>query len=153
MMPKWHIFFGGVYSIIISLLANLSLFEFSIIFFSSWLFIDLDSVLLFIVSKKSINPLRFWREANSHNSKWISLSPKEKKKFKLDIRIFHSVELLLIIFLLAFLNKIFFLIFLGFFIHLFIDWADHLSRGEEIIHKFSPFWTLKRNINKKNFKH
>jgi hypothetical protein len=153
MMPKWHIFYGGIFSILFSLFFDLSLLEFFIVFLSSWLFIDLDSVLLFVVSSRSVNPFKFWNQGKSNRTHWVSLKPQEKRKLKLDIRIFHSIEFLAILLFIAFLNPIFFLVLAGFLIHLFLDWADHLSRNEEIIHKTSIIWTLKRNKNKKKFKH
>lgn len=151
MMPKWHIFYGGIFSLILFFLFNLTLLEFSILFLSTWFFIDLDLVLLFVIREKSINPFLFWERGKEVRAKWISLGQEKQKKFKYSPRLFHSIEFCFFLILLQFFNKVFLWILIGFVFHLILDYMDQLSRGEEIIGKFSLFLTIRRNKGKKDF--
>ncbi|MEK6830589.1 MAG: hypothetical protein AABX77_01010, partial [Nanoarchaeota archaeon] len=64
MLPKYHIIIGLIASIAIYLIFNLTIFQASIIFLSSFL-IDADHYLLYIFRKKDfslINSIKYFKE-------------------------------------------------------------------------------------------
>jgi hypothetical protein len=60
-LPKWHILFGFVISYILIYFFNFSLVAGIIIFISSFLIIDSDHFLLYILRKKDFNFFRFYK--------------------------------------------------------------------------------------------
>lgn len=151
MMPKWHLFYGGIFSLIFFYSFNLTHIEAIILFLSTWFFIDLDSVLIFVIRERSINPFLFWEKGKKNRNIWITMKSEEKKKLKYPPRIFHSIEFCIILFLLQFIHKLFLWVLVGFAFHLLFDYIDQISRREEIIGKFSIFLTIRRNKGKKDF--
>jgi hypothetical protein len=151
MLPKYHIFYGGIFSLVLSLFFNLTLIESIILFLSTWFFIDLDLVPLFIIREKSINPFLFWEKGKKTRTIWINMDSEQKKKVKYPLRLFHSIEFCMVLFLLQFIHQIFLWVLVGVIFHLIFDYIDQLSRREEIIGKFSLFLTTRRNKNKKEF--
>lgn len=147
-MPIWHILSGGIFSLIILFFFNLNLFELIILFLSTWLFIDLDLVISFVIKNRSLNLRKFWKESTQSREKWLELG--DRSKYKRQYRIFHSIEFLSIIVLLSFFNKIFLLVLLGFLVHLIFDWIELGYKGEDIFSKVSLYLTYQRNKNKKD---
>jgi len=148
MNPFFHLILGGIFSLILYF-SGVSL-EFSlVIFVSSFFLIDLDHIFLFVLEKKSINPIKFWDHSSQIREKWLSMPESKKKLYKYPIFLFHNVEFLLILSLLSFFSSLFFMVFVGCFFHLIVDYIDLFLRKEPLYPKFSFLLTLKRNKNKK----
>jgi hypothetical protein len=138
MLPKYHVVFGFFSALIISLIFNLNFFYFSIIFLSSIL-IDLDHYFRYIYKTKNFSPKKFWE--------WSMKKYKERKKDKPPIFIFHGIESWILLIILSFFNKIFLFIFLGFMIHMILDYVDLYLRKESFLFKFSQTYVLKKNFS------
>ncbi|MEK6817340.1 MAG: hypothetical protein AABX80_00920 [Nanoarchaeota archaeon] len=122
MLPKYHILFGFLFALFLFLIFNfIGLFGFFIIFASSVL-IDIDAYLNYIFTKKDFSLRNAIKYLSEKRRKAINLSKEKKTKIQSMIRVFHGVEVLLILFILGiFVNKIFLFIFIGFSFHLFLD--------------------------------
>lgn len=91
---------------------------FSIIFLSSFL-VDVDHYFYYIFKKKDLsfkNCLNFF----GYMDKKYNV-PSYKGRVFYTLCIFHVVEFLILIAILAFFSKIFLFIFIGFALHLFVD--------------------------------
>ena len=77
------------------------------------------------------------------------MSAKKRNEFKRGIFVFHSIEFLILLFILSFVNQIFLMILLGVVIHLLLDYIDMIIKEEPLYNKIFPLVILKRNKNKK----
>lgn len=148
MRPRGHIIYGLLTSIIISIFFNLGMTPFLIIFSSSIL-IDLDHVTRYIIKTRNFSPKKFFQYSEKTFVKLNSLSPKEKTKYKYPFFIFHGIEALIIFFLLSKFSAVFLYIFIGFTIHLFLDYCNIIKHKTTILIKTSQLYTLLRNRKKK----
>ncbi|MEM4181822.1 MAG: hypothetical protein QXX68_01555 [Candidatus Pacearchaeota archaeon] len=151
MRPSNHFFLGFIFSLIFYFIFNISLLEFTALFLSTWFFIDLDIVFLFVLKKKSISPMKFFKWARDRRDFVLSLNKEQRKKYIYPFRLFHSVEVLILIFLFSFFNKIFLYVLIGFIFHLILDWIDLYNSELNVFHKVSWFYHLKKH--KKHKKH
>lgn len=145
MLPRWHIFWGILFTIIFKILApNLSFFNLSVIFLSSVL-IDFDHYLASIPKTKSLS----LRKAVNHNlvlRDKVILEKDKGNKIKGDFHIFHTLEFHILIGILAIFFNLFFFIFIGMIFHTLFDliWMvnkDMLhSREFFIFNKFRMFF-------------
>jgi hypothetical protein len=150
MKPSSHILLGLVPSFFFFLF-GFSFLEISIFFLSSFFFIDLDHVPRFIFKRKSINPVRFYKEHTSAKNRWMKLPRKQQEKYKKPIFFFHNMETLSILLIFSFWFPLVFFVFLGFLFHLFSDLAYQYYHNQEKHYKFSLIYTLVKNKNKKEF--
>ncbi len=148
MKPTTHLFLGLIFSLLSYLIFEISLLEFLILFLSTWFFIDLDIVFIFIIKKRSLNPFRFYSWAKNQKD-FIIKSKKERKKIHYYFRFFHSFELILLLLIFSFFNKFLFFVIIGFVFHLILDWIDLYNLNLDIFHKVSWFYYLKKNKNTK----
>jgi len=149
-LPKFHIVVGAVASILIYFLFPVTLLQTLIIFLSSFL-IDADHYFYYIFKKKDIN---FFRARNWFMKKrnlWRKMPKEEKRKYKLSIIIFHGIEFLIIILILAQFYNIFYFMLVGIIIHLVLDWIEMIYIHHPLYHKLSQIYTLIKNKNKKDF--
>ncbi len=72
MMPKFHLAFGLVSSLIISLIFGFGYLEFFIIFLTS-VFLDLDHTLRYSIKTKNFSPFKFW--------KWSAKEREERERY------------------------------------------------------------------------
>lgn len=144
MMPKWHILFGFIFSLIIVSFFNLSWIQGAIVFISSIL-IDLDHYVLYIFKERNFHPLRFWNWSLYRTKKWKGFSKKEKKLHRESHFLLHGVETILVLFILSFIWEFFFWVFLGFSFHIFLDICERIFSREHIAVKFSQIWIWQRN--------
>lgn len=157
MLPKWHILIGGIFSVLIFLIFDVSFLSLIIFFFSSWLFIDFDHYLRRIIifyrkKRKFLTPKEFWDSSMNVRKKCLNLRVQNKRlKYKLPIYIFHGIEPLIILFVLYyFVHGVFLWVFLGFLLHLITDMI-YDSRHNLCFFRFSIFYNLITNRNKKDF--
>jgi hypothetical protein len=151
MMPLWHILSGALFSLISFYFFGETAFNCLVFFLSSWLIIDLDLLFFYFWKTKQLNPLRFWKWYYNHRENRRNLSNVERKSYKNPIRILHSVEFLLVLWVFSLFNPIFFIVLLGFLFHLSLDLVSLYFMHEELHQKISLFYTLAKNKNRKSF--
>lgn len=109
MFPKWHIFFGLIFSLILYFIFNMDLFNSLIVFLASVL-IDFDHYIWYTNRKKDWNLKRAY--------KWNTYLERKHEK---AMHIFHTIEFLILIFILSFFLRIFFYILIGILFHSILD--------------------------------
>lgn len=150
MLPKWHVLYGFVFSIILVHFFHFSLFAAAIVFLSA-IFIDLDHVLLYFIETKNLNPHKFWNWSMRRKNYYHNLSSVERARLKSPHFILHGIEFLIILIGLGFVHSLFFWILIGASFHLILDFIHLFYEG--ISHysiKTSQIWLLQRNKNKKS---
>ncbi len=150
MLPKWHILFGFVFSLVLVNFFNFSLFAGLIVLLSS-IFIDLDHVLLYFLKTKNLNPWKFYEWSMIKRKDWARVPFEKKSTFYTPHFIFHGVEFLVLIILLSFLHVFFFWILIGVIFHLVLDFIEIFYKREHISIKISQIWLWQRNKNRKEF--
>ncbi len=142
MLPKYHIFFGIIFILVLYFLfPQLSLLSLLVIFLSN-VFIDIDHGLYYLLKKKDINPLRCYNWYKDNIRKTLSLPMKERKKIYSGFYLFHGIEILAILFFLGrYINPLFTMILIGFSFHMLIDIPDEIYK-KRTIHKISLVYNL-----------
>jgi hypothetical protein len=92
-----------------------------LIVFLSSILIDFDHYIYYVFEKKRFSLKSAYKWYLIEREKFHKLSPKEKKKHKYFIFIFHGIECLAVLFLLSYYYSIIFFVFIGFLIHLIED--------------------------------
>jgi len=149
MFPKYHILIGAIFAVTIWLIyPQICFLGLFLIFFSSFL-IDFDHYLFYVLRKKDIHPKNsfFWF-ADLHNRKIIERIEKNNptKRVKAPFAIFHTIEFILIIFIISLFYPLFLFILLGILFHSFADVFDEIIRG--VLH-FREFSILLYMVRKK----
>jgi len=148
MLPHKHLIYGTIFfGIIYFLFPSLGELNIFIAWISSWLIIDLDHYLRFLIKTKSLNPLKFWKWSMQQKNKWKEI--KDKKDYKLPIFIFHGIEFLGLIFIFSFIWPILIWVFYGFCFHLVFDFYHLVKKSIPVYSKTSPVYTWQKNKNKK----
>jgi len=150
MLPKYHIILGFFFSLILFFIFPfIGLLGFLIIFVSSVL-IDADIYLYYVFTKKNFNLINAMKYYSKKRKEVLLLPMEQRAKKQGNIRIFHGIEVLLILFLLGFfINKIFLFIFIGFSFHLFLDIVEQIHYGFRIS-KISLIFDFVKKINEKS---
>ncbi len=139
MLPKWHILFGAVFSVILYFLFNIALINCIIVFLASVL-IDTDHYLFYVKRHKNWNLKKAYR--------WhYNLS----KKHKPIMHIFHTLEFLILILILSFFHNLFFFIFLGLLFHSVFDIIDIFINNKGNVREMSLMRYLLTKDKKKYF--
>jgi hypothetical protein len=147
MYPKYHIILGGLVTILIYLISQITLFQAVIIFLSSFL-IDFDHYIIYAIKKKDLSLKNARNYFYEKKDLWLNASKEQRKNFKHLVIIFHGIEFWVILIILAQFHTIFYFILTGIIIHMFLDYID-------MIHLSAPFYTKFSQIkvylrNKKN---
>ncbi len=150
MLPKWHILYGYIFSLVLVYFFNFSLFAGFITFMAS-VFIDMDHVLLYFLKTKNLNPWKFYSWSLKRKDHYIKLNFSERKQLKAPHFIFHGIEFVILISFLSFLHPFFFWILLGILLHLILDFLALISEKEHLAIKLSQIWLWQRNKNRKEF--
>jgi hypothetical protein len=140
MLPIFHLFFGGIFSLIILFLFPFIGFKGFFIIFLSSIFIDMDHFIRYFILTKKLNPLSFYTFSREEYFKRL-----KNKNRKLPIFIFHGFEFLFIFLIFSFFEKLFIYLFWGFLFHLFLDYLDLLANKEPLYMKISPIYTHIKN--------
>lgn len=112
MLPKWHLLFGAIFSLILYLIfPQIGIFNISLIFLSSIL-IDFDHYLWTIKRKKYFNLKEVYL--------WNKNLPKNHKPIT---HIFHTIEFIIFIAILSFYFNFFFIL-IGIIFHSVLDIFD-----------------------------
>ncbi len=77
---------------------------------------------------------------------------EEKNNYRYTPMFFHSIECIILIFLISFIKIDFLYIAMGIIFHDFLDIIDFYNRKENIFIKMSFIYTLIYNKNKRLFK-
>ena len=109
MLPTRHILLGAIFSLILVYFFNLSYFEASLVFLSSFL-IDADHYIWWVLKKKDISFSKAYH--------WLKNLPKNHK---LRVDISHTFEFLLFIGILSYFSKFFVFILIGLLFHSISD--------------------------------
>ena len=128
MLPRWHIFFGAIFTLLILLLVPQISFLYLILVFLSSIFIDFDHyVICFLKTKKwKIGDVfEYHRKQGIQERKEIAKGVRKKS----DFHLFHTVEFHFLIGLSSIFWTGFFYIFLGMMFHSLLDVSDLLNRG------------------------
>lgn len=152
MKTKTHIFLTTFLCMIICLIKpEISLLNLSLIWFSGWLFPDLDHYISYIIKNKKINPIKFYKYSMQKRENWKKLTKIQKQQYRKNIMPLHSIEFIIILatILIFFPTTIYLII--GFLFHLTLDIIDFYNRKENILIKISLIYTIKTNKNKKNY--
>lgn len=149
MLPKSHIISGFVFSILIYFIFSITVLQAFLIFFAS-VFIDFDHYLWFVIKKKDFSLKKAYKWFKEKKKKYLSLNLKERQEYKKTFLIFHGIEALLIVFLLAYLNKLFLYVLIGMVFHLVLDYIEFISIKEPLYSKISQTAVLIKNKGKKD---
>ena len=150
MLPKWHILYGYIFSLVLIYFFKFSLLAGLIVFLSS-VFIDLDHVLIYFLKTKNLNPQKFYSWSITKKNIWSSLCKEEKKNLKRPHFILHGIEFILLLSILSYFYTFFFWILLGVILHLVQDLFILFYEREHISIKTSQIWLWQRNKNRKEF--
>lgn len=147
MLPKYHILFGFLFSLILFLIFPFIAISGFFIIFASSVLIDIDHYIYFIFSKKDFSLGNAYKYFFEKRKKYIFALKSVKEKINPTMYFLHGIEILLILFLLGiFVNKIFLFIFIGFAFHLFLDVLEQVYYGFRMT-KVSLIWDLSRLKN------
>ena len=120
MLPRWHILFGGIFSLLIWIVAPKTKLIFILSVFLSSFLIDLDHYLSSVFRTKRLSLFH----AFEYHRKIDELELKKKKqgiREKGDFHLFHTIEFHILIGILGLYWIGFFYIFLGIIFHSLID--------------------------------
>ena len=151
MLPKYHFILGFIISLFIFIIfPSIGLLGFLIIWAFSFL-IDFDHYLYYVFKKKdfSLRRARVW--FFEYGEKVDSIEREERKKYKVEVLIFHGIELIILLVFLCFFSSFFFYILIGTLIHLSLDFATSIYYHHLHI-KISQIYNCIRNRNKKVLK-
>ncbi|MBI2449351.1 hypothetical protein HYV49_03570 [Candidatus Pacearchaeota archaeon] len=118
MLPKTHILLGAILSVILILILKISIISAIIIFLSSFL-IDVDHYIAYVINKKD------WSLSNSY--KLYKNVPRDHKPM---IHFLHTIEFLIVLFILGLYFPLFMLIFLGFIFHSNLDIIEMINKRQ-----------------------
>lgn len=149
MLPKTHIIAGLLFSLLLLLIfPDISPLFISIVFISSFL-IDFDHYLYYVYKKEDYSLSRAITYFKNKVKKFKLLPKKELIKYYSGIYLFHGIETLIILFLLAkFIWIGFYAVLIGVFFHLILDYIERIQNFHYPI-KISIIWDC---IKSKNLK-
>jgi len=133
MLPKFHVIYGFVFSIILFLIfPSIGIFGAVIIFLSSFL-IDVDHYIYYALKKKDINLEKGIMYFFTKRKKLAKMKIEQRNKFYSGFCFFHGIEILVILlFAGIFISNYFFFILLGFAFHLSLDISQEIHEGLRI---------------------
>lgn len=144
MLPKWHLLFGAIFSLILySILPQISIFNISLIFLSSIL-IDFDHY-IFIIKKKGRSYFNLKKSYLWHKAL--------ERKHRPIMHIFHSIEFIVFIAILSFYSDFFLFILIGIVFHSVLDIIELVFGRRINCREFSliRFLILRKKYPKKYF--
>jgi hypothetical protein len=132
-IPRYHIFLGLIFSIVLFLIfPSISLIGAGIIFLSSFL-IDVDHYIYYVLKEKDINPVKAVKYFFRKRKKLTSMNSKKRNEFYSGFCFLHGIESLIILLIgEIFLSKYFLFILFGFIFHIFLDILQEMYEGLRI---------------------
>ena len=151
MLPKWHVFLSFLFAYIIYWFTTITIFQAVLIFLAAVL-IDIDHYLFYIIIKKRFSLRSSYEWFKIRRDKLLQLSPKERRKHKQCILIFHGIEPIIILFLLAKFFPFISYITIGFIFHIISDLIIEFKEG--LAHyKLSVIYQIYDYVSKRKMKH
>jgi len=150
MLPKWHALINFVFVYILYWFTSLTIIQAATIFLAAVL-IDVDHYLYYILVKKKFSIKSPYNWFKLKRQRLIQLSKEERKKHKHVILIFHGIEPIIILFLLANYFPILAYISFGFAIHIIQDLV--IEPPGMIHYKISVLYSTYDHILKRKLKH
>lgn len=132
MLPKYHILFGAIFSLILYFLFPISIFQGSLIFLAS-VFIDVDHYFWYVFKKKD------WNLIKTH------YFLKNKGRGTRKLMIFHTIEFHILFVILGLIWPIFYYILIGMIFHSLIDIINLIYEKRLKSRKFSLIESLIKN--------
>ena len=150
MIPKYHIAFGFILSLVLFLLfPSTNLIGAGIIFLSSFL-IDVDHYIYYIFKERSLSLKKAIDYFLIKRRELFGLHPRERKRFYSGFCFLHGIEILVILFVSGiFISEYFLFILIGFAFHLLLDIIEEIYRKSRldkisIIYDWFKFKKLKK---------
>ena len=126
MLPKKHILYGLIFSIVISFLFNLTLLEVGLIFLASFL-LDFDHYLYSVFREKTFSLKKAYLGFIKKGKKFRRLAKQERRNYVSGFYLFHGLETLVVLGLLGFfVSDYFYFILTGVAFHLILDYLHLL---------------------------
>ena len=140
MLPKAHIAYGIVFSILLyAFIPEIGFVGMLLILFGS-IFIDTDHYILTAIENKTWNLRKSINIFKKARKKRLELPPKERKKYYAAWCFFHGVETIIILFVLGkFVHRYFYFIAVGVAFHLVLDLVEQ-AQNKGRIDKISSVW-------------
>lgn len=121
MLPRWHIIFGIIFCAVFKLISpDTSYVSLFLIWFSS-VFIDFDHYLAAAFTHKKWNPVEALNYGHERRQKILDQKSEIGVCEKGDFHILHTVEIHLVVGIIALLIEPFFFIFIGMMFHSLLD--------------------------------
>jgi hypothetical protein len=146
MNPFWHFLFGAILSLfLLFLFPEIGIINISILFFSSIL-IDADHYFFYIYEKRGFNLRKAYSYFLNNKKKMKELEGHFPSFSRSSFFIFHGLEVILLVFLLSFLFKPFYFVFMGLSFHLILDLFEQAvySKSFQKISVVNDFLNYKR---------
>ena len=139
MKPFEHLFFGVLFSFLLWILfPQIGALGVSLIVFAS-VFIDVDHYLAIVIRDRKLGIKRAYNWHIFAGKEICKLPKKERDNLYICWCFFHGMEVIILLFLLGFLSKYFFFLFLGASLHLLLDLVEQTTYLERI-DKFSSLF-------------
>lgn len=149
-MPKWHVLYGFIFSILLIEFFDFPLIA-SLVVFLSAVFIDLDHVLIYYIETKNLNPFNFWKWSIKRKNAFLSLDKTKRILFKQPHFLLHGIEFVFILLVLSIFFLFFKWVLIGVVFHLILDIINIIYNDNHLSIKTSQIWLWQRNKNKKYF--
>lgn len=150
MLPKWHILFGAIVSLIIWLIEpSTSIWAILTIFLSSVL-IDVDHYIYYLIKRRDIRLSVAYREYLKKRIFWHGLSQKEKENYSIGLIFMHGIEFIIILLLLSLVHEFFMWVLIGSIIHILLDLSELYMNKDPLYFKLSQIYVFFRNKGKKD---
>jgi hypothetical protein len=120
MLPKYHFILSFILSFLL-LIFNVNPI-FCLLFFLSGFLIDTDHFIYYVQKKKDFN----LRNAYYYNKNYLEQDLKRKNQTRL-VYIFHTVEFLIILFVLSLFSELLWSVLLGCLFHILTDFISEIS--------------------------
>ena len=150
MYPKYHIFYGLILAGVLYFFFGFSVFACLIVFLSSFLF-DVDHYLNYVFKNRDFSLKKAYVWNVKRGLRWRKFSYSEKQQHKIAFFMFHGIEFMILLLILAYFHVFFFWVFLGVLFHMVLDYIDIFYQRDLWYSKFSEIYILVRNKKKKEF--
>ncbi|MEK6892757.1 MAG: hypothetical protein AABX07_01000 [Nanoarchaeota archaeon] len=152
MLPKWHIFYGALFTLFLWIIApTIKIIDLALIFLASFL-IDIDHYLCAVFDTKKMslkNALNYYEEIKIRTTEERRKGIRKKGNFHL----FHTIEFHVLIAMLGIFWLPFLYVFIGMVFHSLLD-LFYMSKRDYLYHRefFFVNWLMNIYANKKSQK-
>lgn len=146
MLPKWHILYGALFTLIIFLFApQLGLINLACIFFASFL-IDLDHYISAVIYNKSFSLQKALRHYDIISKKIEADHKKGLRNKEPHFHVFHTIEFHVLVAIIGYFFTPFFYIFIGMAFHSLLDVYSFMNSGYLYIREYFFFNWLRKQF-------